>query len=896
MPLAAGNRLGPYEIVAALGAGGMGEVYRARDTSLGRDVAIKVLPASVADDPERLARFEREAKLLASLSHANIAQIYGLEKAPGSADSGRHAAALVMELAPGEDLTLHLRHGAMALQDALPIATQIALALEAAHERGIVHRDLKPANINVTIDGAVKVLDFGLAKALDPHAASGSADAMNSPTLTAAAFAQGYGAPGTQMGIILGTAAYMSPEQARGREADKRADVWAFGVVLFEMLTGTRLFQGETISDTLAAVLRQDISWQQLPPGTPPEIVRLLKRCLERDRKNRLHDIADARIVLEEVARDGGKAENAPPAATPSRAWWPLAVGAVALVLAFVAGQWASSGPVTTGTRSIRLVIPRPAGVTDVGEPAVSPDGSFVVFVGAAGARSRQLYIQRLNEISPRPIERTEGASMPLVSFDGRWIAYQRANRLEKIPVDGGEPFPLADLSRTGGPAMAWVPNGPILFAKSWLSTLYAISPEGGAAHPVSTLDTVRGEIGHWFPNALPDGHHALMTVWTKATGINDAEIAVLDLDTGKHTILFKGAEARYLAPGFIVFFRAGAFHAIRFDASTRTASGEPVRVLDDAWGNVPEGDSTQAGLGGGVFAYLSGPPVLMRELAWVSEGGKLEQLPVPARAYTQLDVTADGTRIAATVLESGRYVLRQIEPGRNRDEVLDLPGANFDPVWHPDGKRLAFTSMRKGDFDTYWTDVTSSAPPAPLLVTEFDDTPTSFLKDGSAIIVRQSDAEGRYLQKLMTLTPPGAPRTLIPFPAERAVVSGDGRFLLFAAERSETTEVYVQPIDGSNAAEKISTAGGVSPIWSPNGREILFLREPEIIAVPFTVEQGRFRPGAERVWSRVEGNYFSSLRAGTNGRVLITIDRKRTTHDIRVIVNWQQEIGAKLK
>ena len=303
-----------------------------------------------------------------------------------------------------------------------------------------------------------------------------------------------------------------------------------------------------------------------------------------------------------------------------------------------------------------------------------------MVFVGELGAKGRQLYMQRLNEMAPRPIERTEGATLPVISPDGKWIAYQRANRLEKIAVDGGEPFPLADLSRVGGPALAWVPDGPIVFAKSWLSSLSAISKEGGAVRSISTLDAARGEIGHWFPNALPDGHHRLMTVWNKATGINDAEIAVLDLDTGKHTVLFKGAEGRYLAPGFIVFFRAGAFHAIRFDAATRTVSGEPARVLDDAYGNTPEGDTTQASLGGGVFAYLSGPPVLVRELAWVSEGGKLEPLPVPARAYTDVDVTADGTRIAATVLESGRYILRLIEPGRNRDEVTESSGNELGP------------------------------------------------------------------------------------------------------------------------------------------------------------------------------------------------------------------------
>src|SRR5688572_4740130 len=361
MTLTPGTRIGTYEVLAKLGEGGMGEVYRARDTALGREVAIKVLPAAVAADPERLSRFEREAKLLASLSHANIAQVYGLEKttpfdgAQGAVRGSRTA--LVMELVPGDDLTARISRGAIPLADALPIAIQIAQALEAAHERGIVHRDLKPANIKVTDDGAVKVLDFGLAKALAPEGTGATADAMNSPTLTAQA---------TAAGIILGTAAYMSPEQARGRDADKRADVWAFGVVLFEMLSGSRLFTGETISDTLAAVLRQDLPWSALPPDLPAEIRRLLRRTLERDRRNRLHDIADARIVLEEVARGGGRDVVATAAAGPapdSRRRLMAAAGVVAaLALGFSAGRWSTPAPVTVETSTIRLVIPMPPG------------------------------------------------------------------------------------------------------------------------------------------------------------------------------------------------------------------------------------------------------------------------------------------------------------------------------------------------------------------------------------------------------------------------------------------------------------------------------------------------------------------------------------------------------
>jgi eukaryotic-like serine/threonine-protein kinase len=429
MSLSPGSRLGSYEVVGALGAGGMGEVYRARDQRLGREVALKILPPAVAQDPERLNRFEREAKLLASLSHPNVATLYELEQFDGRS-------VLVMELAPGEDLSTRISHAPLALEEALPIATQIALALEAAHEKGIVHRDLKPANVKVAADGSVKVLDFGLAKAFDPSDPP-SAGAMNSPTLTAHA---------TQAGIILGTAAYMSPEQARGRAADKRADIWSFGVVLFEMLSGARLFSGETASDTLAAVLRQEIDWTLLPDSTPHAMRQLIRRCLERDRRNRLHDIADARIVLDEIAK--GVPEPQPPASAPRRSlalpWW-IAASLVVIVIAAVAGavagrRFLAAPEAPPNQPAITFTIPAPTGVRGLLQPAVAPDGTFAVFAGVSGSQ-QQLYLQRFDEVTPRVIARTEGANEPVISPDGRWIAYWRHNRLEKIPVGGGEPI-----------------------------------------------------------------------------------------------------------------------------------------------------------------------------------------------------------------------------------------------------------------------------------------------------------------------------------------------------------------------------------------------------------------------------------------------------------------------
>jgi len=890
MSLIAGSQLGSYEILGPLGAGGMGEVYRARDTKLGRDVALKILPAAVANDPDRLARFEREAKLLASLSHTNIAQIYGLEETPASASDARQTRVLVMELAAGEDLSVCIRRGPLPLDEAMAIGIQLALALEAAHERGIVHRDLKPANIKVSADGAVKVLDFGLAKAFTGSDDPGSDAAMNSPTLTAQA---------TAAGVILGTAAYMSPEQARGREADKRADVWAFGVVLMEMLTGARLFQGETISDTLAAVLRQEISWAALPAGTPAELRRLLRRCLDRDRKNRLHDVADARIVLEEVAR--GQAQDDPaavPPSTPGPARWLIGVAmAVLFALGMLGGRM--TAPATgagTGAGLVRLVVPAPRGVTSVRAPAVSPDGRFVVFVGQRGSADQQLFVQYFDESAPRAVARTDGAREPFVSPDSRWIGFRRQHHLEKIAVDGGEPITVTD-AEGNTPGSAWLPGGTILYSTSWLGPISSVSSDGGAGRALTTIDAAHGEKGHWYPSALPDGRHALFTVWKAGTGLNDAEVALLDVTTGQHRVLFKGAEARYLAPGFLVFFRAGAYHAIRFDPVALQVSGDPLPVLDDALGNSPAGDTLNTDLtAAGTLAYVSGPTIPPSRLTWISPDGRTELLPFPERAYTDARVAPDGTRAAAGVLEAGRYVLRMLDFARHTDEVLDLPGSNWMPVWHPDGKRLSFRSMRKGDFDAYWKDLTKTGEAESLLVTDRDDTVQDFTPDGLTAVVVQSEPDGRYLPKLMPISPPGDLTTLFTARVNRVRVSRDGTLVAMVSPRTGTAEVYVQSMAGGAAAERVSTKGGQDVAWSRDGRDLLYLRPPEIMAVTIRQERGRISVSHERVWAHVEGDFADNVfDVAPDGRILVSLATEPVAREIRVVINWSGEVTRKL-
>jgi len=884
MTLRAGGRLGPYEIVSPLGQGGMGEVYRARDPRLGRDVALKVLPDLVARDKERLARFEREAKLLASLAHPNIAAVHALEEIDGRP-------VLVMELAPGEDLSVRVDRGPIPIDETLPIAIQIASAFEAAHEKGIVHRDLKPSNVKLGADGAVKVLDFGLAKAFGPETAE-SSSAMDSPTLTAQA---------TAAGVILGTAAYMSPEQARGRTADKRADIWAFGVVLHEMLTGTRLFQGETISDTLAAVLRQEIDFSALPTGTPTELTRLLRRCLERDRRNRLHDLADARIVLQEIARGDGAAS--PPAVVTRSLSAKWAVFALVALAALGAGAMLgrlSTGRSTAGpdTAPTFFTVSAPQGVTLVNRAAISADGSFVVFRGFTGTRT-DLYIQRLNEFTARRLDRTEGASGPFISPDGRWIGFHRNNALEKISTDGGDPLPLAS-SNPFGTGVLWARGDRLILQPSWVSGLAALEPGAGTPHGLTTADASRRERAHWFPRPLPGGQHVLFTIMNRASGVNDAAVAVLDLATGVPRVILENAfDACYLPPGYLLFLRAGSYHAIRFDIRTQTVAGDPIRVLDDARGILPDGEMSALTVSDtGTLAYVFGPRLPETRLTWVADGGKLEELPFPARVYTDLSLSKDGRMAAAGMIESGRYLLRMLNLDRGTDPVLDLPGSNWSASWHPDGRHLAIQSLRKGDYDLYIKDLASNEPPAEFLVTDFDDQLLAFVPpDGKSLIVSQSTEDGRYPVYLVGFPDRTKRKTLSEKTVDLVSPSPDGRWLAVVRARGRQ-EVYVRPLFKDGPEEPVSARGGQAVAWLPRTHELLYARPPEILAVAYREDDGRFVPLRERVFARVDGiDPDDIFDVGPDGRVLVSIPTTPPAPaQIRVIIGFDRELERKFK
>ena len=879
-----GRTLGHYEVSEPLGAGGMGEVYRARDTRLEREVAIKVLPADFASDPERLARFEREAKLLASLNHPNIAAIYGLEDRDG-------VRFIAMELVEGETLGERIgRSGRLEMAEVLEIARQIAEALEAAHERGVIHRDLKPANVKITADGKVKVLDFGLAKALavDGSTAEISPDISNSPTVAAA----------THAGVILGTAAYMSPEQARGKPVDKRADIWAFGCVLYEMLCGCRPFAGDTTSDTLAAVLTSAPDWSRLPAETPAPIRRLLRRSLEKNLKLRLPDIAMARLEIDEAvatpAADVARA-GPPPHARGRRRLVPWGLTALFAAIAAVA-VWMGPPPAAPPPPE-RLVVALPPGqelslgeLGVVNPVALSPDGQLLVYTAAERQTgTTRLFLRPLGQFVDRPIEGTEGAQAPFFSPGGDWIGFFANEALWRVRVAGGPPVKICD-TRVLFPSASWGPDDTIVFSH-YTFGLYRVSANEGVLEQLTSPDAAAGEVRHFAPQILPGGGGGALFTIASDEG---SAAAILSLASNDWSEVLDNAEsARYVHSGHLVYAQSGALRAVPFDLARGETRGSSVPLHD----SVPH----LAGLGAAHFAVsdsgtLAYPPAdggaTNTRLVWVDRQGQATPIVDDPAPFFGPRVSPDGGQIAVTV---GPDVwVYDVE--RGTPTVLTTDGFNIQPVWDPSG-RLTFSAVRADPaafFDLHSVAVDRGAGPELLLAREGRQFPSSWSPDGNVLVFFESTMAGGDIAVLEN----GTVRSLLAsrsYSEYSPVFSPDGRWIAYVSDESGREEVYVTRYPGPASSQPISVNGGREPVWSRDGRELFYRKGDLLMAVSVESTNSTFTSGSPQVL--FQGRYALMDRGGVaydvarDGRFVMLQPLEVTSPGINVVLHFVEEL-----
>ncbi|HKW01085.1 MAG TPA: protein kinase [Vicinamibacterales bacterium] len=835
--LTSGTRLGAYEVTAQIGEGGMGQVYRATDTRLKRQVALKILPPAFAADPERLARFQREAEVLALLNHPHIAAIYGLEESAG-------ITALVMELVEGDDLSQRLARGAIPLDEALPTARQIAEALAAAHELGIIHRDLKPANIKVRADGTVKVLDFGLAKAMAPVSSSdAAANFSNSPTITSPAAM-------TAAGVILGTAAYMSPEQAKGRVADRRSDVWAFGVVLYEMLTGERAFTGDDVSETLASVLTRQPDWTKLPAATPPLIRRLLRRCLEKDRTRRLADMADARLDIVDAlsGSDSEATAMASVSRTRERFMWAASLLLVGLAAAAIVA-WATrspSIPVET-TRTILSVAPsgEPTGTNPLEQRvggarpsrtaiALSPDGKTLVFSAIWGG-SPQLYARAMDQLNAVPIAGTSGGSSPFFSPDGQSIGFWASGELRKVPLHGGPAVPLCKAASIFG--ASWGDNETIVFALSRNGGLWRVPATGGTPEVLTTLQP--GEYSHRLPYMLPGSRAVIFTISKGARLWDDTQVVVRSLDTGSQTVLVTGgSDGRYVSSGHLIYIRLGTLMAVRFDpvrlAVIGGATGVIDGVMESANRNLSDMENTLAAQftvsDTGALVYLTGGAVAAtdRLLAWVDRQGTSQPLSAEPRPYFVPRLSSDGQRVAVSTLDP-RQVWSYDIP-RHLLSPVTVDGQSNYGIFAPDGKRVVFRSGAAGGEDNlYLRAADGNGAVERLTTSDRSQTPGSWSTDGTTIaFMEEGDSKDIFQFDIWVLSIGDRKARAVINTAANEVTpefSPDGKWLAYVSNESRRHEVYVQPYPGPGERHQISTNGGEQPAWSSDGRELFYVQ-----------------------------------------------------------------------
>jgi serine/threonine-protein kinase len=881
----------------------MGEVYRARDTRLKRDVALKILPEAFASDPDRLARFTREAQTLASLNHPNIAQIHGLEEQPPI-----HT--LVMELVEGVDLSQRLAAGPLALDEAVSIARQVADALEAAHEQGIVHRDLKPANIKVRDDGAVKVLDFGLAKAFEGNPSSGmeSTSPSMSPTMA--------GPARTSVGTILGTPAYMSPEQAKGKPVDRRADIWAFGVIVYEMVTGRPLFEGDTVTEVLAAVITREPDLSVLPSDVPAHLRRLIARCLVRDPKLRLRDIGEARLALAGAGSfPGTQTEPDTSASGPSRtatSRWLLALAAalaVALAASMVAWRQAvTTSPIERVTR-YEVRAPEPSALALDSRPtlAVSPDGSTLVYVARAEGTSR-LYIRGRGDLAARALPGTDGGTHPVFSPDGTQIAFFSSAMLKRTSLDGV----VSDVIHVGGDTDAprrgldWLSNDRLVYSPLGASPLFSVASTGGTPTPVTTLDENRGERTHRWPSALPGGNVVLFTVGTVASPDNydKSTIEAVEVATGRrHVVLKEASSARYVSTGHLLFARAATVYAIAFDVERLAATGTPVPVLQGVNGDSTTGALHLSVAGDGTMAYVPGSARAgASRLTWVDRAGRVQAPTLPEGIYYDPRLSPDGSRVAVAwqAATAGTSDIWVSDLPRGTFTRLSFSGSAFTPVWSADGRTIYFSyidpSGRKTTIMRRPADGSREAEPVVALDTR--------------AYIQAIDREARWA--LLDSSPPAAVGDIVrialtagarpePVVATRfddlqSTLSPDGRWLAYVSDETGRFEVYVRDTAGAGGRWQLSTEGGEEPHWSGDGREIYYRNGSRLMSVSL----GRQRtpdPGApalvfDGVHDLRSDSGLSYAVDPKGGRFLmIRLSDANTTSSIVVVLNWFLEL-----
>ena len=920
MALVPGTRLGRYEITARVGVGGMGEVYRATDTVLGREVAIKVLPQSLRTDPNHVARFEREARTLAALNHPNIAAIHGIENAGG-------ALALVMELVEGPTLFELLQqqsvhHDSLGLDDTLRVARQIALALETAHGHGIVHRDLKPANVKIRTDGTVKVLDFGLAKVVEPLDVPASLS--QSPTITSPAM--------TEAGLILGTAAYMSPEQARGKSVDKRADIWAFGCVLYEMLTGMRAFPGNTLTETLAAVLMREPDWSRLPCEVPSPTRVLLRRCLEKDPRARLADMSAVLVLIEELpslvmpassGQASGREQIEFTAAETRRdlmhvmrrrvalAW------AAGLALAAIVGAGvsvASRPPTPAVVRT--MVTPSGANSLSVGgfdrDVAITQDGTRIVYRGI-----NQLLVRALASLEPTVLPTPSGPQGVFVSPDGEWVGFfDGGSALWKVPIAGGSAVRLTTTGALFPRGATWMEDGTIVYAHGSSGGLWSISASGGEPKRLTSVDRSKGESEHTSPEALPGGQAVLFTVIAGNVGgvTGSSAIAVLDLPTRTYQMVLRGGRwPRYVASGHLVYSTDTSLLAVPFDLDRLKVTGSPVSLLQQV-AMTPGSGMDGAVSRTGTLVYVPGAASIADErmLVWVDRRGREEPVPAPLRTYQMARLSPDGTRVALDLRDEDNDIWIWAFTSGNMTRLTSVAGHDMFPVWTSDSRRVIFSAAPEsgGQRTLAWRMADATAAAETLLV----DEPSIFYRpfhvsDSTLVLAYGGDLATLPLRTDARVPPPSPKRTITPllktsFVEQNAEVSPSGQWLAYQSNEQGRDDVYVSPFPNVDAGRSlVSTHGGRAPLWSRNGQELFYVTlEGAIMSVP--VQQGTtwqhgpakqvVRPGYFHA-----GEVYRTFDVSLDGQRFLMIKQNVNAVDVSrsiiVVQNWFEELNRRV-